>query len=240
MSVSSSSDEGGARGRSSSSSSSSSSSTSSEDDGPSFGEQLVRKKIATHKDPRTFQINDASKSKKRSNKNRPTEMSSKRQVSRFRQVLEVGSSAKRRDPRSTLLSGTYIVGHWDTAYSFLKDYKKDEIEKLKKRIKKCKKHEIHLKDQLVKQMNKLKNELVNKEKFDKRKQLEKNIRKREREQIASGKKPYFMKKSMLRREELKQKYDELEKKGQLNKYMSKRRKKNSSKDKKALPWVDVD
>ena len=92
----------------------------------------------------------------------------------------------------------------------------------------------------MKQMNKLKNELVNKEKFDKRKQLEKNIRKREREQIASGKKPYFMKKSMLRREELKQKYDELEKKGQLNKYMSKRRKKNSSKDKKALPWVDVD
>ena len=239
MSVSSSSDEGGARGRSSSSSSSSSTS-SSEDDGPSFGEQLVRKKIATHKDPRTFQINDASKSKKRSNKNRPTEMSSKRQVSRFRQVLEVGSSAKRRDPRFDALSGTYNAGHWDTAYSFLKDYKKDEIEKLKKRIKKCKKHEIHLKDQLVKQMNKLKNELVNKEKFDKRKQLEKNIRKREREQIASGKKPYFMKKSMLRREELKQKYDELEKKGQLNKYMSKRRKKNSSKDKKALPWVDVD
>ena len=76
-----------------------------------------------------------------------------------------------------------------------------------------------MKEQLVKQMNKLKNELVNKEKFDKRKQLEKNIRKREREQIASGKKPYFMKKSMLRREELKQVWRAGEK-DVLNKYMS--------------------
>ena len=89
-------------------------------------------------------------------------------------------------------------------------------------------------------MSKLKNELVTKEKFDKRKELEKKIRKRERDQIASGKKPYFMKKSMLREEELKEKYKELEEQGQLNKYMSKRRKKNSSKDRKALPWVEVE
>ena len=33
---------------------------------------------------------------------------------------------------------------------------------------------------------------------------------------------------------------ELEEQGQLNKYMSKRRKKNSSKDRKALPWVEVE
>ena len=49
-----------------------------------------------------------------------------------------------------------------------------------------------------------------------------------------------MKKSMLREEELKEKYKELEEQGQLNKYMSKRRKKNSSKDRKALPWVEVE
>ena len=88
-------------------------------------------------------------------------------------------------------------------------------------------------------MSKLKNELVTKEKFDKRRDLQKRLRKRERDEIASGKRPYFMKKSVLRQEELKEKYNDLEQKGQLNKYMSKRRKKNSSKDRKALPWVEA-
>lgn len=138
------------------------------------------------------------------------------------------------------MSGTLNIGHWNTAYSFLKQHKEDEINELKKKIKKCKKNDVYLKEKLTKQMTKLKNELVTKEKFDKRKELEKKIRKRERDQIASGKKPYFMKKSMLREEELKEKYKELEEQGQLNKYMSKRRKKNSSKDRKALPWVEVE
>ena len=44
----------------------------------------------------------------------------------------------------------------------------------------------------------------------------------------------------LSTQDLKEKYKELEKDGKLNKYMSKRRKKNSSKDRKALPWVEVD
>ena len=215
----------------------------------SFQEQLTNRKIANHK--KTNKLidmdeynNNKKKKNKRLNKNRPTEMSSKRQVSRFRQVVEdsdgMNYAGKTRDPRFDSMSGTLNIGHWNTAYSFLKQHKEDEINELKKKIKKCKKNDVYLKEKLTKQMSKLKNELVTKEKFDKRKELEKKIRKRERDQIASGKKPYFMKKSMLREEELKEKYKELEEQGQLNKYMSKRRKKNSSKDRKALPWVEVE
>jgi len=55
--------------------------------------------------------------------------------------------------------------------------------------------------------------------------------------VETGKRPYFMKQRDVRKEELREKYDDLEKKGGLKKYMAKRRKKNASKDRKAIPWV---
>ena len=104
--------------------------------------------------------NNNKKKNKRLNKNRPTEMSSKRQVSRFRQVVEdsdgMNYAGKTRDPRFDSMSGTLNIGHWNTAYSFLKQYKEDEINELKKKIKKCKKNDVYLKEKLTKQMSKLK------------------------------------------------------------------------------------
>ena len=108
----------------------------------SFQEQLTNRKIANHKKTNKLidmdEYNNNNKKKnKRLNKNRPTEMSSKRQVSRFRQVVEdsdgMNYAGKTRDPRFDSMSGTLNIGHWNTAYSFLKQHKEDEINELKKK-----------------------------------------------------------------------------------------------------------
>jgi ribosomal RNA-processing protein 36 len=53
--------------------------------------------------------------------------------------------------------------------------------------------------------------------------------------VASGKNPYFLKKSEKRKMELVAKYEELKASGGLDKYMAKRRKKNAAKDHRYLP-----
>ena len=57
----------------------------------------------------------------------------------------------------------------------------------------------------------------------------------EKQAVASGKKPYYLKKSEQRRLELVAKYEELKKAGRLDKFMEKRRKKNAAKDHRYVP-----
>ena len=185
----------------------------------------------------------AGKPKKKKSKNRPAEMSSKRQVSRYRDVVD-GAGAKFRDPRFDNLSGSINYGHFETAYAFLDEYKEEEIRQLQKRLtvlNKTSKNDksgqaFFEKEKLVKQVNRLRSELDTKKRNDKKNALKRKLRQREREQVKDGKKPFFLKRSVLRKEELKEKYEDLEKRGGLKKYMAKRRKKNASKDRKAVPW----
>jgi ribosomal RNA-processing protein 36 len=57
----------------------------------------------------------------------------------------------------------------------------------------------------------------------------------EKEAIAGGKKPFFLKKSEKRKRELLAKYEDLKVSGRLDKYMEKRRKKNAAKDHRYVP-----
>lgn len=57
----------------------------------------------------------------------------------------------------------------------------------------------------------------------------------ERDAVAAGKKPFHLKRSEKKRLELEQRYEQLASEGKLEKFMEKRRKKNSKKDKRWLP-----
>jgi len=74
---------------------------------------------------------------KRDNRNRPQEVTSKRPVGRFLQVVQP-IKKKSRDPRFDELSGKFNQDSFDKAYSFLDDYRKDEMEQLKKKMGKIK------------------------------------------------------------------------------------------------------
>merc|ERR1711862_463178 len=60
-------------------------------------------------------------------------------------------------------------------------------------------------------------------------------RKEEAHLVAKGKKPYYAKKSVIKDKVKEKKYDELQRKGQLEKWMAKKSKKKASKQRKFMP-----
>ena len=59
--------------------------------------------------------------------------------------------------------------------------------------------------------------------------------KAEKEAIKKGKKPFFLKKRDLREAELKDRFESWSKRGKLNKYMEKKRKRNARRDEVNMP-----
>lgn len=177
-------------------------------------------------------ISKTKKKFQRENKNRPMEMSSKKPVSRLRQVVNVKKTVT-RDPRFDDLSGEFNETYFKQAYGFLSDIKLREKQKLLKALKKEKDEMKRTKlQQLLTRITQ--QEKAEREK-EQRQHKEREIKKKERELIAEGKKPYFLKKSEKRKLELADKFKHLEESGKVDNYLAKRKKRNMKKDKKSLP-----
>ena len=78
-----------------------------------------------------------------------------------------------------------------------------------------------------------------KESKKKMKELERNRKEEEKTLIEQGKKPFYLKKSDRKKQELVERYKELKSGGKLDKYLSKKRKRNAMKEKKKLPRVKI-
>ncbi|KAI8063347.1 uncharacterized protein B0P05DRAFT_555538 [Gilbertella persicaria] len=169
---------------------------------------------------------------KRENKHRPMEISSKRAVGRFREVVPI-QAEKRRDPRFDKLSGQLNQDLFEKSYGFLNDYKKSEMDMLKQRLKKEKDPEEQekLKALLTKMVSKEKQEQEKKRK----QALLRERKKQEAELVKQGKTPYFLKRSEKRKLDLMDRYEKLGAKS-VDRILEKRRKKNQAKDRKHLPF----
>lgn len=169
---------------------------------------------------------------KREAKNRPMEMSSKRAVGRYRDVVET-AAAKRRDPRFDQMSGKLNQDLFEKSYGFLDKYKQDEEQMLKAQMLKEKDPEEKLKLQNV-LMRMVSVRTADTE--SKRKQAIKRDRKRtEQELIKQGKQPFYLKKSDQKKLELIDKFKQLGDKN-VDKILEKRRKRNATKDHKKVPF----
>jgi ribosomal RNA-processing protein 36 len=106
---------------------------------------------------------------------------------------------------------------------------------MRKTAKKAKTEEER--DQIQAILSKEMNRVAERERWKNRREIVQSHRRKERLAIAHGQKknPYFMKRKDLKRKELEIKFDTLKKEGRLGKYMEKRRKKNSQKDRKRMP-----
>ncbi|KAJ0407967.1 hypothetical protein ATCC90586_001995 [Pythium insidiosum] len=170
--------------------------------------------------------------KRRANKNCPVEITSKRAVGRHRQVVEV-KKKKSVDPRFERTAGKLNEDLFAKAYSFVDDYKKQELDDLKKQLKRTKgatrkeelKHEINLRSQ----------ELAEKKKKEKVQTALAKRKREEREAVAQGKNPFYLKRNDKKKIELHAKFKDLQESGKLSKFMAKKRKKNASKDHRWLP-----
>ncbi|PKC14643.1 DUF947-domain-containing protein [Rhizophagus irregularis] len=180
---------------------------------------------------------NAKGSKKRRNKHAPMEMSSKRPVSRFRQIVEIPKSMKqKRDPRFDSLSGKFNEDLYEKTYSFLNEYKKSEIEQIKSQISKEK--DPVEKSRLQQLLSKLQSKLANEKNIKRKKELKHERKKRELELVYKGKKPYYYKKSDVKKLELIDKFSKLQESDPkvLEKVIEKRRKKNASIKHKYIPF----
>ncbi|KAI9324316.1 hypothetical protein DFJ73DRAFT_634158 [Zopfochytrium polystomum] len=169
---------------------------------------------------------------KRSSRHAPTETTSKRMVSRFRQVVEP-SGFKARDPRFDRLSGHFDEGLFAQSYGFIKEYEKSEVDMLRKEIarEKDKERKKDLERALATQLSRLKTE----EKREQLKTIEREWKKKEAEAVEKGKKPFFLKKADVKKLALVEQYKSLGA-GRVNKMMEKRRKKNSATEKRYMPY----
>ncbi|KAF9113331.1 rRNA biogenesis protein rrp36 [Mortierella sp. AM989] len=166
---------------------------------------------------------------KRNDKNKPMEVGSKKPVGRFRQVVEVASN-KRRDPRFDSLSGKLDTDLFEKSYSFLKDYQADEMKKLKDLIKK--ERDADMKEKLQKQLSRMVDRQSMEATQKRRQEIKREHKRKEKELVAKGKNPFFLKKSDQKKLELIDKFQNLKDNPKaLSRAMEKRRKRNSAKEK---------
>lgn len=167
----------------------------------------------------------------RSSKHAPTEISSKKAVSRKREVVP---TIKRdvRDPRFEPTSGPIDEERTKKNYGFLDEYRKSEMSELRSAVR-------HTKDPITK--DKLKRALLrmeSRQKTQQRKIQEQEVlrahRAKEKEQIAQGKKPFYLKRAEQKKLALVHGYESMKGK-QIDKIIERRRKKKASMEKRGMP-----
>lgn len=140
------------------------------------------------------QEDSGEKAKSRSSKHAPAVMSSKKPVTRKREVL---ASKKRaaRDPRFGSLSGALDENKLKHNYAFLDQYRDSEMAELKASIKKTKSEED--KEILKRKLLSMESQKKAKESKERREKVIREHKKQEKEAVKEGKTPYFLKKCKL-------------------------------------------
>ncbi|KAI9595318.1 hypothetical protein BDF19DRAFT_496140 [Syncephalis fuscata] len=158
-------------------------------------------------------------------KHRPIEVTSKKPVGRFRQVVE-SDKKKSRDPRFDRLSGHFNEDLFQKAYGFIDEYRQSELQQMKQELRKTKRPEQA--ESLQQTIKRLESKEASRLDTKRRQELKSRIRKEEAE-----------KRSEFKRMELVDKYEKLTGANggtaKLDRILEKRRKRNATKERKAMP-----
>ncbi|KAM0713642.1 hypothetical protein Q7P37_010604 [Cladosporium fusiforme] len=165
-------------------------------------------------------------------KHAPMAQSSKHQVTRKRQVIEV-PKMKVRDPRFDAMQQRHAhTGNVEKAYGFLQEYQADEIAELKAAMKATKNEDDR--EKLKRKIGSMENRIKAKAAKEREQEVLRKHRKEERQKVEQGKNPYYMKKSELKEQALVEKYKNMKGKDR-EKAIDKKRKKESQKEIKRMP-----
>ncbi|KAJ2864757.1 rRNA biogenesis protein rrp36 [Coemansia aciculifera] len=171
----------------------------------------------------------------RDNRKMPAMMSSKRPVSRFRQVVEI-AKPQTRDPRFDNLSGHFNEDLYEKSYGFLDKQQEEEIESLKAQMQKIKNRDPHEAQRIQTVVSSMQSQIAAKKQKKHTQELKRKHRKNELEAVKQGKTPYFLKKSELKGLEVAEKFTQLKGESKLDNYLEKRRKRNATKDHRRMPY----
>ncbi|KAK6541650.1 rRNA biogenesis protein rrp36 [Orbilia ellipsospora] len=172
--------------------------------------------------------------KPRSNKHAPTEMSSKKAVSRRRTVIELPTDTT-RDPRFDRIGGSGVPDNSkiERNYAFLDEYRDSEIKTLRQEVAK-EKNPIR-KESLQKTLQSLESKRETKKRQLDHDRILAEHKKKERDAIKQGKKPFYLKKSDQKKLILATQFANMGER-QRSRVIEKKRKKIASKEKKRMPW----
>ncbi|KAK6506956.1 rRNA biogenesis protein rrp36 [Arthrobotrys musiformis] len=171
---------------------------------------------------------------KRSSKHAPTEMSSKKAVSRRRIVVDMPADTT-RDPRFDQIgqSGAVNMDKIAKNYDFLEDYRESEIKSLRQEAAK-EKNPIR-KQEMENTLKSLESKRDARKRRLEHDKILAEHKKKEREAIKQGKKPFYLKKSEQKKLVLTTQFANMGEK-QRSRVIEKKRKKIASKEKKRMPW----
>lgn len=170
----------------------------------------------------------------RSHKHAPMEQSSKYQVTRKRAaVLTSSNPYHARDPRFSAVSGTPATASTIRQnYAFLSDYGVSELAELKAAAKTTKSPAD--KDALKREITVRESKARAEEGKERERRVLAAHRKEEKEAVAQGKKPYFLKREELRKRVLVDKFESMKGK-ERERAMTRRRKKESQRERRNMP-----
>ena len=135
--------------------------------------------------------NSKKNSFKRENKNRPREITARKQVPRFMEIFPVKKNIP-RDPRFDSLCGTFNQKAFKNSYSFLFEVKKNDLNTLKEQLKNA------TDPKTVRRIKYLIQRLENQIREEERKKQKEEQHQKEKQEIVhairSGEKPKFKKK----------------------------------------------
>lgn len=166
---------------------------------------------------------------KRDNKNRPREMTSKKTVGRFREVVQV-ARVERRDPRFDPLCGEFDDKLFKESYQFVNELKSKELGLLKKQLKA--EEDPQKKDTIKYLIQRMENQLRAEAQSQAKKAKEAVETVERKQQLEAGEKPFYVSRAKQREQEMVQKFEELQEKGGLDTFIRKKTKKNLQKERK--------
>ncbi|KAL8707840.1 MAG: hypothetical protein Q9220_007194 [cf. Caloplaca sp. 1 TL-2023] len=167
----------------------------------------------------------------RSSKHAPAGMSSKKAVSRKREVVPI---IKRdvRDPRFEPISGPHDEEKTKANYSFLDDYRNVEMSELKASIRRT--NDKDTKERLKRALTSMESRKRTMQRRDQQQEVLRAHRAKEKELVKQGKRPFHLKRGEQKRLALVQRFESMNDK-QLGKTMERRRKKKARKVMKDMP-----
>ena len=167
----------------------------------------------------------------RTSKHAPTELSSKKAVSRKREVVPT-QKLNHRDPRFEPSCGAVDETRTKKTYSFLDKYRDSEILELKSAIRKSRDHESKekLKRALLSMESRKKAQMMK----EQQQEVLRKHRKEEKTKIEQGKRPFYLKKADQKRMALVEVFEGLNGK-QVGKLIERRRKRKAAKERKGMP-----
>lgn len=188
----------------------------------------------------------------RKSKHAPEEVTSKRPVSRYREVVSRPHDArpKARDPRfdHELTTGQDLA-RFRRNYAFLDEYREAELRQLretlatggkghsgKKRAGGAKLLSPEERDGLKRAITAMENQKRARDRREREEELLAEHRRKEKELVKQGKKPFYLKKSEQKKMLLLDQYASMSK-GQVDKAIERKRKKVAAKEKKQLPFA---